>query len=820
MASYDWGKISDTISDVVQGVAKEKPVREISANIDSLAEMLEKGDENTKNYVSLLFQNSLFPLIQQENISPTLIEKILLIMKTILSEKLHLYFEKMVLETVICELLNTAFNEKYELFEEIGNIALEILLLGLPETISPHEAAFIISVSLNYATKSTLVHGLNALLVVEAVVKLMKEEVCSVLPGVSVAMTAVIQTKGTRHKELCAAFSVLCETWSVVKMTEKDAPKIGELISRIFDVNLEHWESRIARIKLANVVITKQKEILKDHISPCIRAIFAGVADENENVKNFTAPLLVNISGDVMIASDFEQCVEDLTKYAKRADASKRAQLLQTICGIIEVNCGKDNGFSSQIETSLTSLATALIFVSEIEITELKLCEINGGFIVRRRPYLDTPQMMKAFVSIVQNLPADDFIEVLIDILGQSPNSAPEIFYMFGLLNGIADDNLIISVLEEPQWWSPKDQNPKSVQALEIALEVISLYCNSEILQNVLARIIECLSSPYQSVEQTAHAALVRIAPDGDVSKLFMDNVDYITDRLLARLQFIDVHPEVLTVFSAVLSVDGDIADLLTHIVPKIFEILDTKDNLSLPILRMLSRVAEKLPSACDDVIDRSIHFILSPSLAQQCAALDAIIAALPRISDEEKLLPMVHQMWAPSMLILQSAVESLNPAARRCISVVRTALVVARSFVRQRVSEQLPLYISILRSALDKLEDNKSHENALNMAIVVLQLFDASLTGEVVFQGRELELFTIILECLKQNVNERVKKGAINVLWKLYQSDKAFVWSLMLEVSQLYPQDYPVKPSMFFPKVSKDIRIAIKNLICPVPKE
>ena len=822
MESFDWDSVSTIIADILDGVDKDKSVKEIASNMDKIIEMLKTKDENGKNYVSLLFQNSILSLLEKENLSPTLVEKILICIKIILTNKLHLYFEQNTLEVMICQLLDTVFKEKYELFEEIGNLGLEILEMNLPEIVPTDECAFILSICLNYATKSTLVHGQNSLLVINKVVKQMEKQVRLVLPGVSVAMTAIIQTKGTRHQVLCLAFETLVDAWSNVEMTDDDEPKIGELISRIFSTTLEHWKARIARIKLANVVITYHKEKLKNHLSPCIRCLFAGVADEHEKVREFCAPYLVNISGDVIISGEFEQCVEDLTKIAKRADAEKRQQLLQTISGIIAVNKDQNNDFTSQIETSLSSLATALIFVSEIQIEDLKLCEINGGFIVRRRPFLDNEVMFRSFTQIVLNLPTDDFVEVLIDILGQSSVYAPEIFYMFGLLKDQADPDLIISVLEEPQWWSPKDQNPKSVQALEIALEVISMYCNSEILQNVLSRIIECLSSPYPSVEQTAHAALQRIAPEGNISKLFMDNVDYITDRLLARLQFIDVHPEILTVFSAVLSVDGDISDLLTHIVPRIFEILDTKDNLSLPILRMLSRVAVKLPSACDDIIDRSIHFILSPSLNQQCAALDAIIAALPQIKDEEKLLPMVHQMWAPSILILQSAVESLNPAARRCVLLSKTALIVARDFVRQRVGEQLPLYTKLLNSALDKLADNKHHENALNMAITVLQFYSFSYEGLVVFGGRELEMFTSLLQCLGNEINEDIKKEAINVLWKLYQASKPFIWSLMLEVSQTYPQreDLPLKPTNFFPRISKDIRNVIKKLLYPQSQE
>ncbi|EAY10921.1 hypothetical protein TVAG_260060 [Trichomonas vaginalis G3] len=810
----NWDLSSDLIGEIVDGIDSNRAVKEVIPLMSKLYEQFTNADETSKGYISLLFQNSILQFLDKENLSPTLIEKILIFMKDIFVAKLHIFFDKFTLVTILIQLLIRAREQKFELFEEIGNLALEVCNLSIPDKIQPNEAAYVVSESINYATKSTLIHGLNALILTNSCAHLMGPDVKMILPGISVAMTAVIQTKGTRHKILCEAMSILEFTWSNVKFTEQDAPKIGDLIKRILTVEMQHWKARISRVNLANTLITYQKEIMKQYISPCIRCLFAAVCDESLQVKQAVSPIIEQISGDIIISGEFEQCVIDLTRCAKLSDDLKRLNLLQTISGIILINKDKNNGFEDQILTSLSSLATALIFVSEIEISDKKYCEVDDGFLVHRRPFLSTSLLMNTFETIVINLPADSFVEVLIDILNQSKSSAPEVFYIFGLLKGLADERLIMDILEEPQWWNLKEDDKRSVLALELALEVTSQYCDTDVMQNMLARIIECMASPYPSVEQTAHVALKKIAKDGDIATLLMQNADYLTDRLMARLQFIDIHPEILTVFSAILTVEGDVSNLLSHIIPRIFEILDTKDNLQMPILRMLSRCAEKMPAVCDDIVDRCIHFILSPSLSQQTAALDAICVALPKISDEEKLLPMVHQMWGPSILILNSSVDNQTPAAASAVNIVKTALQVARSFVKQRVGEQLSLFSAVLIGCLRKLEGNIHNESAFAMAKNILDLFACSYDGEVIFVGRELEMFNLLLNCLPKKVNEVIRVMATNVLWNLFNSDKPFLLTLMMEVANKIPVS--AKKTTYFKILPKDVVIYIGKLLDP----
>ena len=118
MDSFDWDKVSTVIADILDGVDKDKSVKEIGAKIDLLAEFLKSKDENGRNYVSLLFQNSILSLLDKDNLSPTVIEKILICMKIILDDNLHIYFQPNTLEIMLCQLLDTVFKEKYELFEE------------------------------------------------------------------------------------------------------------------------------------------------------------------------------------------------------------------------------------------------------------------------------------------------------------------------------------------------------------------------------------------------------------------------------------------------------------------------------------------------------------------------------------------------------------------------------------------------------------------------------------------------------------------------------------------------------------------------------
>jgi hypothetical protein len=332
-------------------------------------------------------------------------------------------------------------------------------------------------------------------------------------------------------------------------------------------------------------------------------------------------------------------------------------------------------------------------------------------------------------------------------------------------------------------------------------------------LQAFLHHIIECLAAVHASVEQTARAVLWEIAPNHDVARLLRDNVDYIADRLIARLQFVDVSPESLTVFHAILTVEGDIGDLLTHLMPRVYELLDTRDSFALPILRMLPLVVGKLADEAHNVVDRSIHFVLAPSATIECAALDAINAALPKFADEENLLPMIHQMWAPSLRIATSVADCSNPASRRVIGVVTAALRAARSFVRMRVREMLPMLRGFVEGNLDKLAENPKHTYAMAMLQAVLELMMEALAPKSVFDSMELEVFRMLVMCFEDGVLEEVRTAAVKCLVKLYGESPAFVWALMLEAGQCYPEG-DIKPSQYCVGMSRSVRAFFRNLL------
>ena len=815
----DWGHIVDIVSNLENDSRSQKPVRELMSYINEFRAFLNSSDSKNINVISFLFQKSILPILNDEGLSPSLIEGILLTFDDLLKKKVQLSVDKTEASQLICFVLKEGIElqNKRELFEEIGTAGIKVLKQIMPEKLDIKQGSFLISVMLEYATKSTFVHGLDSVEYLELLIKKIDiKELRSILPGVSVALTTLIIPKNN-HKIINASLRVLKYIWMNAELTEEDGKKLGGLIERIFKQEFENYKTRREMLSLSAGLIEKNSDLLKDSMSSCIRCIFAAVADDNQLVVDDASLIVEKLGGSVQVSAEFENCINDLKRTARSNDEQKRLILLRTISAIISINKGKDNDFDSQILTSLNSLAVTLLFVSEIKANDTKICEVDGGFILRRRPYLNTQKHMESFLSIVDNLPVDEFVEVLIDILSENGSFAPEIFYIFGLLSQKGPVDLMMSIIEQPNWWTPKQSNPRSVLTLEMALETSAKLFGTSMLQQLLYRIIECLASPYPSVEQTAKAVLEEIAPEGNVGKLLMDNVDYITDRLIARLQFVDVSPEVLTVFNAIVSVDGDISDLLSHLLPKIYELLDTRDNFSLPILRAFPRVIQKIPSECENIVDRCIHFVLSPAIALQCAALDSLITAIPNFENEDKLLPMIHQMWGPSILLMKSSVDCSNPATRRSVIVVKTALKAARSFVKGRVRDLLPILSSLLTGNLSKLKENNAHRHAFKMLQAILDLFQLSLENDNVFESLDVEVFTNLIKCFDIDIDEEIKTKAQKCLSELYDSSRAFVWALLIEVTNQPLNNYPykIKPTKYInTPISKDVRVYLTKLL------
>jgi len=805
----DWQRIVAIVTRLEASPGSDKTIKEFLALLGEFRSSFAAADAVARNLMSFLFVKSVLPLLNNDSLAPSIIEGILLAFCDILDAEGATRPTGIDISQLVCVVLRYGLEHENarQLFEEIGRAGFDCLERLVPETVDVGQAAFLVSVALDYATKSTFVHGERALAYLERLLgAIPAESVRKILPGVSVAMRAVAVPKH-RHQIVVRALGVLNLLWVDANLTADDVERLGELIARVFEQDLQHWRARRARVVLGGTLVGS--EVLKEQISPCIRCLFAGIADASEGVRAAAVPVIEKVSGSLVISAEFEQCVEDLRRVARRPDDAKRLGLLQTLSGLIEINRGKDNGFDAQLLTSLHPLASALIFVSEFQQNDSRIYEVGGGFIVRRRLYLPSDAHMSAFGSILSGLPTEDFVEILIDILADAPNYAPEIFWLFGAKAGDGPRDLMMSVLENAQWWQPRDGLARSVMTLEVVLEVTAKLCGTSMLQKLLYRVIECLASEHPSVEQTASAVLQAIAPGHDVAALLMSNVDYITDRLIARMAFVDVSPEVLVLFPALLSVDGDIADLLTHLMPRIYELLDTRAQFARPILGLLPRAVAKLPAEAKNVIDRSIHFVLDPSVAVECAAMDAIVAAVPAFVDEEELLPMVHQMWAPTLLILRRVADCSNPAARRAVLVFQAALRACRSFVRHRIRELQPLFAELIAGNLEKMRENERHVQALAMLNTVLDTVLMGLEPEPVFDSQELEIFKMLATCFEGDVVPEIRDKAVRTLALLYRASPAFVWALMLEAAQRYPGgDPPVKPSRYLPDLTRGVRV------------
>jgi hypothetical protein len=164
---------------------------------------------------------------------------------------------------------------------------------------------------------------------------------------------------------MVAIFDVLRRIWVLGSFSDQDQEHMPVLINDVFKKSLPHFKSRRARIELAVEIVRHHSEFFKDAVSSCIRAVFAGVADESEQVKNMARGLVREFGGSLLISAEFEQAVEDMRRLARSPDDEKRLLILQTVAGILEAN--EDNEFEAQVLTSLTPLASALVLLCEFQ---------------------------------------------------------------------------------------------------------------------------------------------------------------------------------------------------------------------------------------------------------------------------------------------------------------------------------------------------------------------------------------------------------------------------------------------------------------------
>jgi hypothetical protein len=101
----------------------------------------------------------------------------------------------------------------------------------------------------------------------------------------------------------------------------------------------------------------------------------------------------------------------------------------------------------------------------------------------------------------------------------------------------------------------------------------------------------------------------------------------------------------------------------------------------------MLRLLVEKIANEAHSVIRRPIHFVLAPSATVECTALD-VMTALRTFTEEEKLPPMIYQMWMLSLQIAVSVASCPSPTSIRVIGIVFGALKAAWSFVNLRVMD------------------------------------------------------------------------------------------------------------------------------------
>lgn len=62
------------------------------------------------------------------------------------------------------------------------------------------------------------------------------------------------------------------------------------------------------------------------------------------------------------------------------------------------------------------------------------ICEVNGGFILHRRLFLNTQAHVDDFEKIIANITPDEFVEVLINVLNENRSFTPEVFSIFQMI--------------------------------------------------------------------------------------------------------------------------------------------------------------------------------------------------------------------------------------------------------------------------------------------------------------------------------------------------------------------------------------------------
>jgi hypothetical protein len=67
---------------------------------------------------------------------------------------------------------------------------------------------------------------------------------------------------------------------------------------------------------------------------------------------------------------------------------------------------------------------------------------------------------------------------------------------------------------------------------------------------------------------------------------------------------------------------------------------------------------------------------------------------------------------------------------------------------------------------------------------------------------------------CFEETVLQELCQLALKCLNQLYIASPAFVWALMREVGQCYPEGRNIKPSTYFPEISRWVRGFIRDLL------
>lgn len=585
-------------------------------------------------------------------------------------------------------------------------------------------------------------------------------------------------------------FDILC---CLFEKSRKPIEKQGVdfIYNTFIDILIKDKYPIKGRAKLAEVIVRRYSDSLKDIIPYCIRCLFEYTSNPDNNDERLLESI-IEISKGVIISSEFNSLVNDINM---SKNESNTCFLIRTLHGWMKVNADNEE-FKYQIDASLLAIVDALIYCSQIrcESKDVVVYE-NGEFLKTDRLYIN--ECINEFDSIVGYLPVC-FFEIIFELLQKFSNDTAEIFYIcYVYLKRntyfVSRDYKIslILILEEPQWWRLSQDNPKSYLALEFLFRVLSVI-DRELLQehvypvflyNILEHVVVGSNGVFAGDRvSTTGDTLLKEWSNGNISKLLKDNADHIVDRVLAKLHFIEHNPNIVNVIETLFAFDDVDSLLQTHLLPKLFDTMDLYPKYQESIICSLNKIRIN-PQISADSVKRLLNFVPSRNTTISSLAIQTIGGIINEWGEEENL-----HLVSEFVELLSKLDAFKNENTIRVISKLRPT-----HFLRCKVTPLLDKFLSLL-----------DDENSMKPAMQALTIYlDESFE-------LEKELLDKVFDIISRNC---LVDDATNLIRKLFKCNPSYIIYLLRSQLKLVSK-FKIDMAEYLKNLIKELYINSPSLL------